>query len=100
MLVSVVFAACLSLCTGFVWPDNVTQHTGYITVNETHGGNLFYWLFESRGDPQKDPLVVWLTGGPGCSSILALFTENGPFLMNNKTKEPAYNPFGIIYLIN
>ncbi|XP_062515371.1 uncharacterized protein LOC134190856 [Corticium candelabrum] len=85
---------CISLCSGFDWPDNVTQHTGYITVNETHGGNLFYWLIGSRGDPQKDPLVVWLTGGPGCSSILALFSENGPFLINNKTKEPVYNPYG------
>ncbi|XP_062515743.1 uncharacterized protein LOC134191176 isoform X2 [Corticium candelabrum] len=84
----------ISLSTGFDWPDNVTQHIGYITVNETHGGNLFYWLIGSRGDPQKDPLVVWLSGGPGCSSMLALFNENGPFLINNKTKEPVYNPYG------
>ena len=39
---------------------------------------MFYWLFPSRRDPDKDPLVIWLTGGPGCSSELALFVENGP----------------------
>ena len=39
---------------------------------------MFYWLFPSRSDPDKDPLVIWLTGGPGCSSELAVFVENGP----------------------
>ncbi|MBA0692448.1 hypothetical protein Goari_010006, partial [Gossypium aridum] len=39
---------------------------------------MFYFFFESRNS-KKDPVVIWLTGGPGCSSELALFYENGPF---------------------
>src|SRR4051812_42717626 len=39
---------------------------------------MFYFFFESRGS-SSDPVVLWLTGGPGCSSELALFYENGPF---------------------
>lgn len=39
---------------------------------------MFYFFFESRGS-KKDPVVIWLTGGPGCSGQLALFYENGPF---------------------
>lgn len=39
---------------------------------------LFYFFFESRGS-KDDPVVIWLSGGPGCSSELALFYENGPF---------------------
>lgn len=39
---------------------------------------MFYLFFESRNN-KKDPVVIWLTGGPGCSSELAVFYENGPF---------------------
>ena len=44
---------------------------------------MFYWLFRSRRDPDSDPVVMWLTGGPGCSSETALFYENGPFGLND-----------------
>jgi len=53
---------------------------------------MFYWMFESQGNPKTDPVVLWLTGGPGCSSMLALFFENGPYTVNNdSTLSP--NPF-------
>lgn len=67
----------------------------YIQVNKTYGVNLFYWFFESRNNPATDPLVVWLTGGPGCSSELALLLENGPFVING-TANPVFNPYGEI----
>lgn len=63
-------------------------------VNHTHGVNLFYWFFESRGDPANDPLVVWLTGGPGCSSMLAILVENGPILLPEGHTEPVFNKYG------
>ena len=47
------------------------------------GDEMFYWLFKSRSSPDKDPLVLWLTGGPGCSSELAIFYENGPWTIND-----------------
>jgi len=58
-----------------------TFYSGLIPI--TNKGFLFYWLFESRKDPTNDPLVIWLSGGPGCSSSLALFTENGPYTIND-----------------
>lgn len=55
--------------------------------------SMFYFFFESRGSKTEDPLVLWMTGGPGCASELALFYENGPFkITDNLTL--VWNDFG------
>jgi len=53
---------------------------------------MFYWLFRSRQDPSTAPLVMWLSGGPGCSSELALFFENGPFSLRDDLSL-KFNPY-------
>jgi hypothetical protein len=53
---------------------------------------MFYFFFESRGH-KDDPVVIWLTGGPGCSSELALFYENGPFNIADNLSL-VWNDFG------
>ena len=62
--------------------------------------HLFYWFFEKRGaSVAKDksiPLVIWLTGGPGCSSSLALLTENGPCSVNEAGDGTIVNPYSWI----
>jgi carboxypeptidase C (cathepsin A) len=55
---------------------------------------MFYFFFESRGKKKEDdPVVIWLTGGPGCSSELAVFYENGPFTIANNMSL-VWNKFG------
>jgi hypothetical protein len=49
----------------------------YVTVDEQQGRNLFYYLVESERDPSKDPVVLWLNGGPGCSSFDGFVYEHG-----------------------
>ena len=56
----------------------------------------FFWFFESQRAPKNDPVLLWMTGGPGCSSEVALFGENGPCKVvgDGSTGETKYNPFG------
>ncbi|XP_034894145.1 serine carboxypeptidase-like 46 [Populus alba] len=58
------------------------QYAGYVTVDENQDRALFYYFVEAESDPASKPLVLWLNGGPGCSSVGAgagAFSENGPF---------------------
>lgn len=59
---------------------------------------MFYFFFESRGK-KEDPVVIWLTGGPGCSSELAVFYENGPFTIANNMSL-VWNKFGWDKVVN
>ncbi|QRV90103.1 Serine carboxypeptidase [Ceratobasidium sp. AG-Ba] len=58
----------------------VNVYTGYLDVN-FGARHLFFYFFESRNNPDSDPVVMWLNGGPGCSSATGLFAELGPCII-------------------
>ena len=55
------------------------QLSGYLPVTDKNDAFIYFWFFESQGNPDKDPIVLWLNGGPGSSSFIGLFAENGPY---------------------
>jgi len=75
--------------------------SGYIDISgsqyDQNGENkhLFYWFFEKRGanNTKDTPIILWLTGGPGCSSTLALLFENGPCKVNADGESTTVNPY-------
>ncbi|KAH6771125.1 serine carboxypeptidase-like 45 [Perilla frutescens var. hirtella] len=97
----VAFALLAQLCFSAKWDDSYSdrisqlpgqpqvsfQHySGYVSVDHKEERErqieraLFYYFVEAETDPASKPLVLWLNGGPGCSSLgVGAFSENGPF---------------------
>lgn len=60
-------------------------YSGYLKLSDTK--YFHYMFFEANTTTNlTDPVVLWLNGGPGCSSLLGSFQENGPFLFNINAK--------------
>ncbi|CAO2179101.1 unnamed protein product [Urochloa humidicola] len=85
---------------------------GYLSITST---NSLYFAFYEATDPVKTtpptaaPLLVWLQGGPGCSSLIGNFAELGPYLIIKSTTgnlSLSFNPnhwnrrFGVIFIDN
>lgn len=76
---------------------HVKQYTGWLDVGYKH---LFFWYFDSENAVSASassdtlPIALWLNGGPGASSLLGLFQELGPCLINDYGNGTVYNPYG------
>ncbi|KAI3502549.1 hypothetical protein L1887_30687 [Cichorium endivia] len=90
--------------------------SGYLPVNSTTGSAIYYAFYEaqnpSNNSLSETPLVIWLQGGPGCSSMTGNFFELGPWRVTASVKQNAKhlslepNPgswnrmFGLLFLDN
>ncbi|XP_042041455.1 serine carboxypeptidase 1-like [Salvia splendens] len=81
---------------GLMQADKITQlpgqphgvdfdhYAGYVTVEPQAGRALFYYFVESPTNSSTKPLVLWLNGGPGCSSFgYGAMEELGPFRVSS-----------------
>lgn len=67
--------------------EGVRSFSGYVHLppnalnesyeHQTYPINTFFWFFESRKDPSNAPLVIWLNGGPGGSSLVRALSSFG-----------------------
>ncbi|XP_027355503.1 LOW QUALITY PROTEIN: serine carboxypeptidase-like 35 [Abrus precatorius] len=68
-------------------PVKFRHYAGYVKLRPHEEKALFYWFFEAQEAPAQKPLVLWLNGGPGCSSIAyGAARELGPFLVEGKER--------------
>lgn len=88
--------------------------SGYLPVNTTSASAIYFAFYEAQhpiSSLSKTPLLVWLQGGPGCSSLLGNFFELGPWRTVPNTdadKNPILQPnpgawnrlFGLLFIDN
>uniref|UniRef100_A0A8C5CSD3 Carboxypeptidase vitellogenic like n=2 Tax=Gadus morhua TaxID=8049 RepID=A0A8C5CSD3_GADMO len=84
---------------------NVKSYAGYLTVNKKYNSNLYFWFFPAKERPETAPVLLWLQGGPGGTSMFGLFVEHGPYLVNkNMTASfrdyPWTSRYSVVYIDN
>jgi len=83
MALLVAFAAAapsgheITALPGWSGPLPSRHYSGYLNISQTK--RIHYWFVESMNNPTTDPVVVWMNGGPGCSSLDGFVYEHGPF---------------------
>ncbi|KAL5363067.1 pheromone-processing carboxypeptidase kex1 [Aspergillus floccosus] len=80
------------------------MHAGHIEVDPENHGNLFFWHFQNRHIANRQRTVIWLNGGPGCSSMDGALMEVGPYrLKDNSTleyNEGSWDEFGNLLFVD
>ncbi|KAH9218507.1 carboxypeptidase [Leptodontidium sp. 2 PMI_412] len=83
----------------------VESHSGYIRLQsgvlkeygidstQDYPVNIFFWYFQNRKKRADAPLTVYFMGGPGASSLMSLFRENGPCRVNSDSNSTSNNRF-------
>ncbi|CAM9097609.1 unnamed protein product [Ectocarpus fasciculatus] len=66
-----------------VFPEDTESYSGYALVNESAKNKLFFWYVPPLNQDRNAPLLIWLQGGPGSSSLFGMFSEMGPYSVDS-----------------
>ena len=68
-------------------------YSGYLDV-DGKDKQIHYMFVTSQSNPTTDPVILWLNGGPGCSSLIGFFKEIGPVISEDKNASKLeVNPY-------
>ncbi|KAF2963487.1 hypothetical protein GQX73_g10083 [Xylaria multiplex] len=78
------------------------SYSGYLPISDDPDdkNELFFWFFANSEGSDAKEILIWLNGGPGCSSFEGVIQENGPFSWQYGTRFPIPNPWAWNRLIN
>ena len=106
MKTPILLLICVVLASCSVRPDkpvNIPEvsnvydkpwYSGYLDIPfENFKAHMHYFYFPSQSaSADKDPVLFWFNGGPGCSSLLGALYEHGPFIFNDAFGSLVSNP--------
>eukprot|EP00331_Platyophrya_macrostoma_P013391 CAMPEP_0176431276 /NCGR_PEP_ID=MMETSP0127-20121128/14726_1 /TAXON_ID=938130 /ORGANISM="Platyophrya macrostoma, Strain WH" /LENGTH=515 /DNA_ID=CAMNT_0017813273 /DNA_START=22 /DNA_END=1569 /DNA_ORIENTATION=+ len=74
--------------------NNFTTYSGNISLGANSTFRQYHYFFvTSMNNPANDPVLLWLNGGPGCSSMAGLLNENGPWVFGPNGTVLEFNPY-------
>jgi len=62
------------------------MYSGFFTIDASTDSNTYFVFSEAQSGKKDAPVLLWLQGGPGASSLFGLFTELGPFNIDKDMK--------------
>ncbi|KAJ2708733.1 Cell death protease [Coemansia spiralis] len=82
---------------------SLRQYAGQMPM-DSDDAVMFFWLIANATNTQnQDKLLIWLNGGPGCTSLDGVFMENGPYKFHgaNRLRFRDYSlsqQFDVLYI--
>ncbi|KAL9073142.1 MAG: hypothetical protein Q9157_004855 [Trypethelium eluteriae] len=86
------------------WPlvnfDTGEFYSGSVPIDESDPNRSLFFIFKPAINAPTNDITIWINGGPGCSSLVGFFQENGPILWQPGTYEPTSNPYSWANITN
>nr|POF01230.1 putative serine carboxypeptidase [Quercus suber] len=77
------------------------SYAGVLPISEEKDASeLYFWFFPSANELAGDEILIWLNGGPGCSSLEGNHGPRQGLISLDSTYKPVPNPYTWVNLTN